>query len=73
MVDRYGFTGAYESVKRYVRKLRGTQQPEARAIIQTAPGEERSPAFWSGKEMGFWTGLRPDPVKPPLAETVAPG
>jgi hypothetical protein len=35
LVDRYSFTGAYESVKRYVRKLRGTQSPEARAIIQT--------------------------------------
>jgi hypothetical protein len=40
LVDRHGFTGAYESVKRYVRKLRGTQSPDARAIIQTAPGED---------------------------------
>jgi len=41
MVDRHGFTGAYESVKRYVRKLRGPVSPEARAVITTAPGEER--------------------------------
>jgi hypothetical protein len=48
LVDRYGFTGAYESVKRYVRKLRGTQQPEARAIIQTAPGEESQVDYGAG-------------------------
>jgi transposase len=48
LVDRYGFTGAYESVKRYVRKLRGTQQPEARAIIQTAPGEESQVDYGTG-------------------------
>ncbi len=40
LVDRHGFGGAYGSVKRYVRKLRGAQSPEARAIIQTAPGED---------------------------------
>ena len=27
LVDRHGFTGSYESVKRYTRKLRGTQRP----------------------------------------------
>ena len=40
LVDQHGFTGAYESVKRFVRKLRGTQSPEVRAIIQTAVGED---------------------------------
>ena len=40
MVDRHGFTGAYESVKRFVRKLRGLSSPEARAVITTAPGED---------------------------------
>jgi len=40
MVDRHGFTGAYESVKRFVRKLRGPSSPEARAVITTAPGED---------------------------------
>ncbi len=48
MVDRYGFTGAYESVKRYVRKLRGTQSPEARVIILTAPGEESQVDYGTG-------------------------
>jgi len=48
LVDRHGFTGAYESVKRYVRKLRGTQSPEARAIIQTAPGEEAQVDYGTG-------------------------
>ena len=33
LVDRHGFTGSYESVKRYARKLRGTQSPEACGII----------------------------------------
>jgi transposase len=48
LVDRHGFTGAYESVKRYVRKLRGMQSPEARAIIQTAPGEESQVDYGTG-------------------------
>jgi transposase len=48
LVDQHGFTGAYESVKRYVRKLRGVQSPEARAIIQTAPGEEAQVDYGTG-------------------------
>jgi len=48
LVDRHGFTGAYGSVKRYVRKLRGTQSPEARAIIRTAPGEESQVDYGAG-------------------------
>jgi transposase len=48
LVDRHGFAGAYGSVKRYVRKLRGTQSPEARAIIQTAPGEESQVDYGTG-------------------------
>jgi transposase len=48
LVDQHGFTGAYESVKRYVRRLRGTQSPEARAIIQTAPGEEAQVDYGTG-------------------------
>ncbi len=52
LVDGYGFTGAYQSVKRFIRKFRGKQLPEARAVIETAPGEEtpgrlRQPAPWS--------------------------
>ena len=48
LVDQHGFTGAYESVKRFVRKLRGTQPPEARAVIQTAPGEEAQVDYGTG-------------------------
>ena len=38
LVDARGFPGGYQSVKRYVRKLRGTGSAEPRAIIQTQPG-----------------------------------
>ena len=48
LVDSHGFAGAYESVKRYVRKLRGTPSPEARAIIETAPGEEAQVDYGTG-------------------------
>lgn len=48
MVDRHGFAGAYESVKRYVRKLRGAHSAEARVIIQTAPGEEAQVDYGTG-------------------------
>jgi len=48
LVDRHNFKGAYESVKRYARKLRGTRSPEARAIIQTAPGEESQVDYGTG-------------------------
>ena len=36
----HGFSGSYQTVKRFVRKLRGTQPAQARAVIITAPGEE---------------------------------
>jgi hypothetical protein len=39
LVDGHGFAGGYQSVKRFVRALRGAASPEARVIIQTAPGE----------------------------------
>jgi len=48
MVDRHGFTGAYESVKRLVRKLRGPSSPEARAVIITQPGEEAQVDYGTG-------------------------
>src|SRR6202049_1801039 len=48
LVDRHGFTGSYESVKRYARKLRGTQTPEACGIIETAPGEESQVDYGTG-------------------------
>jgi transposase len=43
-----GFEGAYESVKRFVRKLRGSADPEAVGIIQTAPGEEGQVDYGTG-------------------------
>jgi transposase len=48
LVDRHGFTGSYESVKRFVRKLRGPVSPEARAIIETRPGEECQVDYGTG-------------------------
>jgi len=48
LVDRHGFTGAYESVKRFVRKLRGPASPEARAVITTPPGEEAQVDYGTG-------------------------
>ncbi len=30
----------YSSVRRFVRKLRGSMSPEERVVIETAPGEE---------------------------------
>ena len=48
LVDDHGFTGGYESVKRFVRKLRGAASPEARAIIVTPPGEECQVDYGTG-------------------------
>src|SRR6516162_4868278 len=40
LVADSGFRGGYQSVKRFVRKLRGNQSAQPRAVISTAPGEE---------------------------------
>jgi len=48
LVDQHGFGGAYESVKRFVRKLRGQPALEACAIIETAPGEEAQVDYGTG-------------------------
>jgi transposase len=48
LVDRHGFTGDYQSVKRFVRRFRGQQSPEACAVIETAPGEEAQVDYGSG-------------------------
>ena len=42
LVSFHGFTAKYASVRRFVRTLTGGAAPEARAVIQTAPGEEVS-------------------------------
>src|SRR5581483_11116571 len=39
LVDCHGFGAGYQSVQRFVGKLRGAATPEARAVIETAPGE----------------------------------
>ena len=48
LVDDHGFTGRYASVKRFVRHCRGTQAPEARAVILTPPGEEAQVDYGTG-------------------------
>ena len=59
LVDTRGFTGGYQSVKRFVRKLVGGPSKEACAVIETPAGEDygesrvmvrtrRRPAFGAG-------------------------
>jgi transposase len=48
LVDGHGFTAGYQSVKRFVNKLRGSPIPEARVVIETAPGEESQVDYGSG-------------------------
>jgi transposase len=48
LVSDHGFAGGYQAVKRFVRKLRGPQRPEATGIILTAPGEEAQVDYGSG-------------------------
>jgi transposase len=48
LVDGHGFAGRYASAKRFVRKLCGTSSPQARVVIETAPGEEAQVDYGSG-------------------------
>ena len=48
LVDEYSFANSYQSVQRFVRKLRGAQAPEARAVIVTAPGQEAQVDYGTG-------------------------
>src|SRR6202044_1885292 len=48
LVDGHGFGERYASVKRFVRKLRGSSAPEARVVIETAPGEEAQVDYGTG-------------------------
>jgi transposase len=48
LVDRHGFAGGYQSVKRFVRALHGASSPEARVIIETRPGEECQVDYGTG-------------------------
>jgi hypothetical protein len=63
LVSQSGFTSGYQSVGRFVRKLRGAQVPQARVVIVTAPGEEAQVDYGSGP----WSAIR----RP--ASTGAPG
>ena len=48
LVSEYSFASSYQSVQRFVRKLRGTQTPEARVVIVTAPGQEAQVDYGTG-------------------------
>ena len=48
LVDDHGFTGRYQSVKRFVRQLRGRPGAQACAVIVTPPGEEAQVDYGSG-------------------------
>lgn len=48
LVDTRGFTGGYQSVKRFVRKLADGKPKEACAVIETAPGEELQVDYGTG-------------------------
>ena len=48
LVDQHGFTSSYQSVQRFVLKLRGAVSPEARVIIETRPGEEAQVDYGTG-------------------------
>src|SRR5215470_3618465 len=48
IVTEYGFGGGYQTVQRFVRKLRGSQGPKPVGIIITRPGEECQVDYGSG-------------------------
>ena len=48
MVSQHGFSGSYQTVKRFVRKLHGSEQRQAVGIILTAPGEEAQVDYGTG-------------------------
>jgi transposase len=48
LVSQAGFTNSYESVKRFVHRLKGASSPEAHPVIVTAPGEEAQVDYGTG-------------------------
>jgi len=48
LVDDHGFAHGYQSVRRFVVKLRGEQNLEAHPVIETAPGEEGQVDYGDG-------------------------
>ena len=48
LVDQHGYGGGYQTVNRFVRKLRGAHSPQAVGIILTSPGEEVQVDYGTG-------------------------
>jgi transposase len=48
LVDTYNFAGSYQSVRRFVTKLRGSSYPEPCGVIVTSPGEEAQVDYGTG-------------------------
>jgi len=48
LVDQHGYSGSYQSVRRFVRQLTGETAAEACAVIETAPGEEAQVDYGNG-------------------------
>jgi transposase len=48
LVCQHGFNGGYQTIKRFVRKLRSAHSPQAVGIILTAPGEEAQVDYGTG-------------------------
>jgi transposase len=48
LVDKHGYSDGYQTVKRFIRKLRGSSSPQAVGIILTAPGEEAQVDYGTG-------------------------
>ena len=48
LVDDHGFAGSYQSVKRFINKLRGSPEKQPCAVIVTAPGEEAQVDYGEG-------------------------
>ena len=48
LVDDHGFGHGYQSVRRFVAKLRGERAREAHPVIETAPGEEGQVDYGEG-------------------------
>jgi len=48
LVDTYGFAAGYQSVRRFIHRIRGRHSPEACAVIETPAGEEAQVDYGSG-------------------------
>jgi hypothetical protein len=52
LVSEHGFTSSYQSVQRYIHKRRGSQLPQATAVILIVPGEEAQVDYGRGPMVG---------------------